>query len=149
MTIATETKVQQVMQVDLVTVAPKTSVYEAAKLMDEENVGTVLVVGEQKKLLGMVTDRQIVTRVIAHKRDLGTTTVDEIMTKWPMTIFPESTCKEALDIMGDYGYRRLPVEKDGKLVGIISISDLAPVVEFDDECISDMVKELSDDVRYK
>lgn len=149
MTIATETKVQQVMQVDLVTVTPKTSVYEAAKLMDEENVGTVLVVGEQKKLLGMVTDRQIVTRVIAHKRDLGTTTVDEIMTKWPMTIFPESTCKEALDIMGDYGYRRLPVEKDGKLVGIISISDLAPVVEFDDECISDMVKELSDDVRYK
>ena len=97
----------------------------------------------------MVTDRQIVTRVVAHKRDLGTTTVDEIMTKWPMTIFPETTCKEALDIMGDYGYRRLPVEKDGKLVGIISISDLAPVVEFDDECISDMVKELSDDVRYK
>ena len=149
MTIATETKVQQVMQIDLVTVTPKTSVYEAARLMDEENVGTVLIVGEQKKLLGMVTDRQIVTRAIAHKRDLGTTTVDEIMTKWPMSIFPESTCKEALDIMGDYGYRRLPVEKDGKLVGIISISDLAPVVEFDDECISDMVKELSDDVRYK
>jgi len=149
MTIATETKVQQVMQIDLVTVTPKTSVYEAARLMDEENVGTVLIVGEQKKLLGMITDRQIVTRVIAHKRDLGTTTVDEIMTKWPMTIFPESTCKEALDIMGDYGYRRLPVEKDGKLIGIISMSDLAPVVEFDDECISDMVKELSDDVRYK
>ncbi len=148
-TIATETKVQQVMQIDLVTVTPKTSVYEAARLMDEENVGTVLIVGEQKKLLGMITDRQIVTRVIAHKRDLGTTTVDEIMTKWPMTIFPESTCKEALDIMGDYGYRRLPVEKDGKLIGIISMSDLAPVVEFDDECISDMVKELSDDVRYK
>ncbi len=149
MTIATEIKVQQVMQTNLVTVTPKTSIYEAATLMDEENVGTVLVVGEQKKLLGMVTDRQIVTRVIAHKRDLGTTTVDEIMTKWPMTIFPESTCKEALDIMGDYGYRRLPVEKDGELAGIISISDLAPVVEFDDECISDMVRELSDDVRYK
>ncbi len=149
MTIATEMQVQQVMQTNLVTVTPKTSIYEAALLMDEENVGTVLIVGEQKKLLGMITDRQIVTRVIAHKRDLGTTTVDEIMTKWPMTIFPESTCKEALDIMGDYGYRRLPVEKDGKLVGIISMSDLAPVVEFDDECIADMVRELSDDVRYK
>ena len=149
MTIATETEVRQVMQTNLVTVTPKTSVYEAAKLMDEENVGTVLIVGEQKKLLGMITDRQIVTRVIAHKRDLGTTTVDEIMTKWPMTIFPESTCKEALDIMGDYGYRRLPVEKDGRLVGIISISDLSTVAEFDDECIADMVKELSDDARYK
>ena len=149
MTIATDTQVRQIMQTNLVTVAPKLSIFEAARLMDEENVGTVLVVGEQKKLLGLVTDRQIVTRAVAHKRDLGTTTVDEIMTRWPMTIFPETTCKEALDIMGDYGYRRLPVEKDGWLVGIISISDLAPVVEFDDECIADMVKELSDDARYK
>ena len=149
MTIATDTQVRQIMQTNLVTVAPKLSIFEAARLMDEENVGTVLVVGEQKKLLGMVTDRQIVTRAVAHKRDLATTTADEIMTRWPMTIFPETTCKEALDIMGNYGYRRLPVEKDGKLVGIISISDLAPVVEFDDECIADMVKELSDDARYK
>ena len=149
MTLATDTKVNQIMQTNLVTVSPKTSLFEAAKLMDEENVGTVLVLGDQKKLLGMVTDRQIVTRAVAHKRDLLTTTIDEIMTKWPMTIFPETTCKEALDIMGDYGYRRLPVEKDGKLVGIISISDLAPVVEFDDECIEDMVKELSNDARYK
>ena len=149
MSLATETKVGQIMQTNLVIVKPKISVYEAAKLMDEENVGTVLIVGEEKKLLGLVTDRQIITRCIAHKRDLSTTTVDEIMTRWPMAIFPETSCKEALDIMGDYGYRRLPVEANGKLVGIISISDLAPVVEFDDECIEDMVKELSNDVRYK
>ena len=149
MTIATDTEVKVVMQTNLVTVRPKNSLYEAAKLMDDENVGTVLVVNENKKLLGMVTDRQIVVRGVAHKRDLSTTTVDEIMIRWPMTIFPETTCREALDIMGDYGYRRLPVEKDGKLVGIISISDLAPVAEFDDECIADMVKELSDDARYK
>ena len=149
MTIATDTQVKQIMQTNLVTVDPKISIFEAAKLMDDENVGTVLIVGEQKKLLGMVTDRQIVTRAVAHKRDLTITTVNEIMTRWPMTIFPETTCKEALDIMGDYGYRRLPVEKNGKLVGIISLSDLAPVAEFDTECIADMVKELSDDARYK
>ena len=149
MTLATETHVGQVMQTNLVTVNPKTTIFEAAKLMDEENVGTVLVVNENKKLLGLVSDRQIVIRGVAHKKDLSISTVDEIMTKWPMTIFPETTCKEALDIMGDYGYRRLPVEKNGKLAGIISISDLAPVVEFDDECIEDMVKELSSDARYK
>ena len=149
MTIATDTKVSQVMQTNLVTVKPKTSIFEAAKLMDDENVGTVLVVSDGIKLLGMVTDRQIVVRAIAHKRDLSTTTVDEIMTRWPMCIFPETTCKEALEIMGDYGYRRLPVEKDGKLVGVISLSDLAPIAEFDDECIEDMVKELSDDARYR
>ena len=149
MTLATETHVGQVMQTNLVTVNPKTTIFEAAKLMDEENVGTVLVVNENKKLLGLVSDRQIVIRGVAHKKDLSISTVDEIMTKWPMTIFPETTCKEALDIMGDYGYRRLPVEKNGKLAGIISISHLAPVVEFDDECIEDMVKELSSDARYK
>lgn len=149
MTIATDTQVRQIMQTNLVTVSPKTNLFEAAKLMDEEKVGTVLVVDGQKKLLGIVTDRQLVTRGVAHKRDLATTTCDEIMTRWPMSIFPDTTCKEALDIMGDYGYRRLPVEKDGKLVGIISLSDLAPIAEFDDECIGDMVKELSDDARYK
>lgn len=149
MTIATETQVGQVMQTNLVTVTPKTNLFEAAQLMDEENVGTVLVAGDQGKLLGIVTDRQIVTKAVAHKRDLATTTCEEIMTRWPMTIFPETTCKEALDIMGDYGYRRLPIEKNGKLVGIVSLSDLAPVGEFDDECIADMVKELSDDARYK
>lgn len=149
MTIATETPISQIMQTNLVTINPKKTVFDAAKLMDEENVGTVLVVGDGNKLLGMVTDRQIVIRAIAHKRDLSTTTIDEIMTRWPMTIFPETTCKEALDIMGDYGYRRLPIEKNSKLVGIISLSDLAPIVEFDDECIEDMVKELSSDVRYK
>ena len=149
MTIAAETKVGQVMQTNLVTLKTSGTVFEAAKLMDEENVGTVLVVGDQGKLVGLVTDRQIVIRAIAHKRDLSTTRVDEIMTRWPMSIFPETTCKEALDIMGDYGYRRLPVEKNGTLVGIVSISDLAPVVEFDNDCIEDMVKELSSDVRYK
>ena len=149
MSIATETKVGQVMQTNLVTLKTNGTVFEAAKLMDEENVGTVLVVGDNNKWLGLVTDRQIVVRAIAHKRDLSTTRIDEIMTRWPMSIFPETTCKEVLVIMGDYGYRRLPVEKDSMLVGIVSISDLAPVVEFDDECIEDMVKELSNDVRYK
>ena len=149
MTIATETQVRQIMQTNLVTVTSETSIFEAAVLMEKENVGTVLVVGDQHKLLGMITDRQIVTSVVAKKRELSTTTTSEIMTKWPMTIFPDTTCKEALEIMGDYGYRRLPVENEGKLVGIISLSDLAPICEFDDECIENMVKELCDDVRYK
>lgn len=148
MTIATDTKVSQVMQTNLVTASSKTTVFEAARLMDEENVGTILV-ADDKKLLGMVTDRQIVIKAIAHKRDISTTTLNEIMTRWPMSIFPETTCKEALEIMGDYGYRRLPVEKNGELVGVISISDLAPIAEFDEECIKDMVKELSDDARYR
>ncbi|MBI3308567.1 MAG: CBS domain-containing protein [Candidatus Melainabacteria bacterium] len=149
MTVATETKVSQVMQTKIVTAKPKANVFELAKLMDNENVGSVLIVNDEGKLLGLVTDRQVVIRVVATKKDLSTTTADEIMTKWPMSIFPDTTCKEALDIMGDYGFRRLPVEDKNKLIGIISISDLAPICEFDDECIEDMVNELSKDARYK
>ena len=145
----TETKVNQVMQANPITVGLKTSLYEAAKFMNEKNVGTILVSDGHKKLLGFVTDRQIIIRAIAYDRSLSTTTVEDIMVKWPMTISPETTCKEALDIMGNYGYRRLPVEKDGNLVGIISISDLSTVVKFDDECIKNMVKELSSDLRCK
>ncbi len=145
----TKTKVNQVMQVNPVTVGLKTSLYEAARFMNEGNVGTVLVSDGHKKLLGLVTDRQIIIRAIAYERNPSTTTVEDIMLKWPMTISPETTCKEALDIMGNYGYRRLPVEKDGLLVGIISISDLSAVIKFDDECVKGMVKELSSDVRCK
>ena len=145
----TETKVNQVMQINPITVGLETSLYEAARFMSEGNVGSVLVSDGHKKLLGFVTDRQIIVRAIAYERNPSTTTVEDIMTKWPMTISPETTCKEALDIMGNYGYRRLPVEKDGNLVGIISISDLSTVVKFDDECIKNMVKELSSDLRCK
>lgn len=149
MTIANETPVKQVMQTNIITAPAKLSIFEAARLMDEENIGALLIVAEPKKLIGMLTDRQIVTRAVAHKRDLATTTCDEIMTRWPMTISPDVTCKEAISIMGDFGYRRLPIEENGKLMGIISLSDLAPFAEFDSECIRAMVKELSDDARYK
>ena len=99
----TETKVNQVMQANPITVGLKTSLYEAAKFMNEKNVGTILVSDGHKKLLGLVTDRQIIIRAIAYERSPATTTVEDIMIKWPMTISPETTCKEALDIMGNYG----------------------------------------------
>jgi CBS domain-containing protein len=143
------TNVSQVMEINPVTVGLETTLYKIAKFMNEENVGSVLVSDGHKKLLGFVTDRQIVIRAIAYERDPSTTTVKDIMIKWPMTISPETTCKEALDIMGANGYRRLPVEKDGELVGIVSISNLYSMVKFDDQCMMNMLKELSSDVRCK
>ena len=149
MSLASETKVSQIMQTDLVTIGPNNTIYGAAGLTQERNVSSVLVVDESKKLLGLVTDRQIVVRAVANGLDLNNTTCQEIMTKWPMTISPDITCSEALDIMGDYGYRRLPVESNGKLVGIISITDIGQVVEFNDKCVENMIKELSNDIRYR
>lgn len=149
MGLGVDIKIEQIMQVDLVTVDPEVSIFSVAKLMKDENVGSVLIVNKEKKLLGIVTDRQVTTKVVANDLNTKITSVKNIMTANPMAIFADTTCKEALDIMGDYGYRRLPVIKDQKLVGIISLSDLAPVVELDDECITDIVNELSSDVRHK
>ena len=149
MTLAEKIKIGEIMRHKPVTVNSKCTIYRAAALMDKENIGTVLVVNDNDKLLGIVTDRQIITKVIAHHKNLITTTIDEIMTRWPITISPEDSCKEVLKKMGEFGFRRLPIEDNGKLVGIVSISDLAPVCEFDDTCIKDIVKELSSDTRAK
>lgn len=149
MGVASDVKIEQVMQIDIVTAIASDSVYNVAKLMEEENVGSVLIVTEDYKLLGIITDRQIVLSVVSKGLSPNEIKAKDIMTKHPITIFPDTTCKEALDIMGDYGYRRLPVEKAGKLVGIVSLSDISPLIEFDDECITDIVNELSSDVRYK
>lgn len=149
MNIGTDLKVEKIMQIDVVTAKETATALEIAKLMDVENVGTVLIVDDNLKLLGIITDRQLVIKVLAKDENPAKLSAANIMTKYPMSIFPDMSCKEALDVMGDYGFRRLPVEKDGKLVGIVSLSDLAPIVEFDDECLADIVNELSSDARYK
>ena len=91
MSLASETKVSQIMQTDPVTIGPNNTIYGAAGLIQGSNVGSVLVVDESKKLLGLVTDRQIVVRAVANGLDLNNTTCQEIMTKWPMTISPDIT----------------------------------------------------------
>lgn len=149
MGIGTEVKIEQVMQKSLVTVLPDASVESAAKLMAQEKVGSILIVDESQNLLGLLNDRQIVVKGVASRKPLMSTPVKAIMTQWPVSIFPETTCKEALEIMGKFGYRRLPVTQNNKVVGIISISDLAPVIELDNDCLINVVNELSSDVRNK
>ena len=98
---------------------------EAARLMRDENVGIVPIV-EGEKLVGTVTDRDIVTRVVAEGKTPDSVTVGEIASRELVTIDPQQDLDDALRLMARHQVRRLPVvEEDGKLVGIVAQKDVA------------------------
>jgi CBS domain-containing protein len=101
-----------------VTAAPGTTVARAAKMMAAKNVGAVMVV-EDKRLVGIFTERDAVFRVIAEGRDPRATRLDEVMTAKPLTVAPDETFGKALLMMLEGGFRHVPVVKDGKPVGLV------------------------------
>ena len=98
---------------------PDTSVSEAAKLMAKKNVGAVMIV-EDKRLVGIFTERDAVFRVMARGRDATSTRLAEVMTATPKTIGPEESFGSALLMMYENGFRHVPVVEDGEPVGIVS-----------------------------
>ena len=99
--------------------ARDTSVSRAAKLMAKKNVGAIMVV-EDKRLVGIFTERDAVFRVIAEGRDPRATRLDEVMTPQPATVTPDETFGKALLLMYEGGFRHVPVVKNGEPVGIVS-----------------------------
>lgn len=97
----------------------------AAKMMKQEDVGLAPIV-EGDRLVGTVTDRDIVTRVIAEGRDPNSTSVRDIASTDLVTIDPQQDLGEALQLMAQHQVRRLPVvEEDGRLVGVVAQADVA------------------------
>jgi CBS domain-containing protein len=115
---------------DVMTPNPKTlganaPVIEAARLMREHDIGDVVVL-EGGRLLGILTDRDIVVRVLADERDPKTTTVGEVCSRVLTTAEPSTGVGAAVRLMREKAIRRLPVvEPGGIVVGIVSIGDLA------------------------
>jgi CBS domain-containing protein len=109
---------------ELMTVRPRTvkagdSVVEAAKLMKGEDAGLAPIV-EEGRLVGVVTDRDIVIRVIAEGRDPRETKVEDVASQNVVTIEPQQGLDDALRLMAQHDLRRLPVvEDDGTLIGIV------------------------------
>lgn len=117
-------KVRDVMTSQVSWVAPTATVVEAAKMMQREDVGSVPVC-EQDRLLGIVTDRDIVMRAVATDKNLGTMAVQDIMSTQMVTVTPEMDVHEAAEMMSKRQIRRLPVIQGGKLVGIVALGDVA------------------------
>jgi len=114
---------------------------EAARLMRDVDVGIIPVV-EGDKLIGTVTDRDIVIRVVAEGKDPATTTLGEIASRELVTLDPAQDLDEALRLMAHHQVRRLPVvEEDGKLVGIVAQKDVAQHASY--EQTGDVVEDIS------
>jgi len=125
-------KVRDLMSYPIATVRPEAMVLEAIKRMVAEKKGSVLVAREGllKECLGIVTTSQIFLKVFAEGLDPAAVAVTEIMTPSPLvTIDLDATTKEAARLMRVHNIRRLPVMKEGALVGIITSKDLLACVE--------------------
>jgi CBS domain-containing protein len=118
-------KIRDVMTPDPACVSEKDSIGDAAKIMAREDTGVVPVV-DGKRVIGMVTDRDIVVRLVAEGKDPKQCRVNEAMTKGVKTIRDDSSIDDALNLMGGANVRRAPVVNDrDEIVGIVSIGDIS------------------------
>ncbi|ANE47456.1 hypothetical protein SY83_15540 [Paenibacillus swuensis] len=122
---------KDIMSTDIVTVTLEEHIYGIALKMKEHDTGFIPVV-EGRKLIGVVTDRDLVVRGYAEKHS-GSTSVTEVMTKDIQTVTPDTTVDEAAKLMAKDQIRRLPVVENGELVGVVAIGDLAVRSSYEDE----------------
>jgi CBS domain-containing protein len=119
---------KNIMKTTVVTVPPSTSVAEAATIMREENIWSLVVAGADKKLLGIITDRDIVVSVVANGKSPLEVAVGDVMTSEVITVQKNESIFEILRVLGKNSIRRVPVMTGGRLVGIVSVDDLIVLV---------------------
>src|ERR671937_666601 len=135
------TKVRDVMSERPRSVTADTTVLEVAEVMDQEDIGSVPVVGGDG-LAGIVTDRDITVRGVARGEDPRGMPVREITTREVVTVSPDEDLSEALRLMASYQVRRIPVVDDEeRLVGVVAQADVA--LEAKEKAVGEMVESIS------
>jgi CBS domain-containing protein len=124
---AERTVFQSITKKHVVSVPPQASVHEAACVMTRANCGSVLVMEPPDKLLGILTERDLMTRVVAKALNPEKTPVSAVMTPNPQCVAPETTVSDAVVIMLERGFRHLPIVGPGsKVLGVFSVRDALP-----------------------
>ncbi|MFH1398523.1 MAG: CBS domain-containing protein [Candidatus Woesearchaeota archaeon] len=126
MHIKTGYKVSDAMTEKPITVAPITTVKECSKIMSSKHVGSMLVI-DRSALVGILTEQDIVRKVVAEGKDSGKTKVKDIMNTELITIKPDADIYDALVVMRDKNIRHLPVIFKNKLVGYVTIKDILKI----------------------
>jgi CBS domain-containing protein len=116
--------IREVMTPNPVALPGTASVHEAARAMRDAQIGDVIVI-ERNEVCGIVTDRDLVVRILAETRDPATTTLADICSHSLVTVRPTDSVEEAVRLMRAHTIRRLPVVEGGQAVGIVSLGDLA------------------------
>ncbi len=132
---------RDVMSPDCECIGENDSITDAAKKLRELNVGAMPICGEDDRLKGMLTDRDIVTKVLAEGLDPSSTRAGELGEGKPVTIGADDSLDETLRTMTEHKVRRLPVIDGHELVGIISQADLARSI--DESRVGDLVEAIS------
>jgi CBS domain-containing protein len=124
-------KARDIMSADCQCIEEGASIIDAAKKLSELGVGSMPICGEDDRLKGMLTDRDIVVKVLAAGKDPASTTAGDLGEGKPVTIGADDSVDEALAVMSEHQVRRLPVIDGHDLVGIISQADIARSVSDD------------------
>src|SRR4051794_18233880 len=133
---------RDIMSSDCTCVGENETVLDAAKRLAELDVGAMPICGEDDRLKGMITDRDIVVKVLANDKDPASTKAGELATQDEVvTIGADDPVDEALRTMTDHKVRRLPVIDGHRLVGIVSQADIA--TNIDEEKVGDLVEAIS------
>jgi CBS domain-containing protein len=125
---------------DVVTVHPDVTVFDALSIMDQKNIGSVLVVNDAGEVAGIVTERDYARKVILRGRASKDTAVSEIMTREVVFVRPQTTVDEAMALMTEKRCRHLPVREDGTVRGMISIGDVVRAMIHDKDVLIDQLE---------
>ena len=134
-------KARDIMTPDTECIGENDTLLDAAKRLAELNVGAMPSCGEDERLKGMLTDRDIVVKALAQGKDPGSTKAGELGDGKPVTIGADDSVDLALQTMKDHDVRRLPVIDGHDLVGIVSQADVARTL--DEEKVGDLVEAIS------
>ena len=138
-------KCNEVMTKNPVCCLPNDMVAKAAGLMKSKNIGSIPVIENEqtKKLVGIVTDRDLTLKIVADGLDAKSTKVEAVMTRKVVTCHAEDDLQKALDAMSEHQLRRIPVvDNDNRILGIIAQADVATRVD-QPEKTAEVVKEIS------
>ncbi len=133
---------REIMTPDVTCVGEKETLADAAKKMADLGVGSLPICGEDNRLKGMVTDRDIVVKALAKGRNPGDVTAGELGEGKPITIGADDDAQEILRTMSQYKVRRLPVIDGHQLVGIVAVADVARALP--DRPVGDLIDAISE-----
>jgi CBS domain-containing protein len=105
-------------------IAPDTPVAEAVSILNEKNIGSVLVLNSDEDLVGLFSERDVLCRVVMQRVDINTTPVSKVMTDKVVVLSPLSTVGEAMQVMTEKRCRHIPIIEGGKVSGVISAGDV-------------------------
>ena len=141
-------QVRELMNKSVVSITPEESAALAARLLSRHDLGALPVCAQNGALLGIVTDRDIVTRCVAAGEDPSRVPVQDIMSRAPVTIAPGDDVRTAARQMAAGQIRRLPVVKEGAVVGMVSLGDLARCRRCDTEA-AEALSDISSNLKRK